>query len=30
MKECVASRIQEGDMEVLDEVLITIQKLMKK
>ena len=30
MKECVAGRIQEGDMEVLDEVLITIQKLMKK
>ena len=30
MKECVVSRIQEGDMEVLDEVLITIQKLMKK
>jgi len=30
MKECVANRIQEGDMEVLDEVLITIQKLMKK
>jgi CsoR family transcriptional regulator, copper-sensing transcriptional repressor len=30
MKECVVDRIQEGDMEVLDEVLITIQKLMKK
>ena len=30
MKECVVNRIQEGDMEVLDEVLITIQKLMKK
>lgn len=30
MKSCVAERIQEGDMEVLDEVLITIQKLMKK
>ena len=30
MKECVANRIQEGDMEVLDEVLVTIQKLMKK
>ncbi|MCM3388267.1 metal-sensitive transcriptional regulator [Ureibacillus chungkukjangi] len=30
MKECVAERIQEGDLEVLDEVLITIQKLMKK
>ena len=30
MKSCVAERIQQGDMEVLDEVLITIQKLMKK
>jgi len=30
MKECVVDRIQEGDLEVLDEVLITIQKLMKK
>ncbi|MEK3889045.1 metal-sensitive transcriptional regulator [Bacillus sp. FSL K6-3431] len=30
MKQCVAERIQEGDMEVLDEVLVTIQKLMKK
>lgn len=30
MKECVVERIQEGDMEVLDEVLITIQKLIKK
>ena len=30
MKECVVDRIQEGDMEVIDEVLITIQKLMKK
>ena len=30
MKECVVDRIQEGDMEVLDEVLVTIQKLMKK
>lgn len=30
MKNCVVERIQEGDMEVLDEVLITIQKLMKK
>ncbi|MBB6446938.1 metal-sensitive transcriptional regulator [Bacillus benzoevorans] len=30
MKECVVERIQEGDMEVLDEVLVTIQKLMKK
>ncbi|MFT8320626.1 MAG: metal-sensitive transcriptional regulator [Bacillus sp. (in: firmicutes)] len=30
LKNCVVDRIQEGDMEVLDEVLITIQKLMKK
>ncbi|WP_019153624.1 metal-sensitive transcriptional regulator [Robertmurraya massiliosenegalensis] len=30
LRECVVDRIQEGDMEVLDEVLITIQKLMKK
>lgn len=30
MKNCVVDRIQEGDMEVLNEVLITIQRLMKK
>ncbi|WP_141770538.1 metal-sensitive transcriptional regulator [Bacillus sp. MUM 116] len=30
LKSCVLERIQEGDMEVLDEVLVTIQKLMKK
>lgn len=30
MKNCVVERIQEGDTEVLDEFLITIQKLMKK
>lgn len=30
LKNCVVERIQEGDMEVLDEVLVTIQKLMKK
>lgn len=30
MKNCVAERIQDGDMDVLDEVLVTIQKLMKK
>ncbi|WP_421381259.1 metal-sensitive transcriptional regulator [Bacillus salacetis] len=30
MKSCVLERIQEGDTEVLDEVLVTIQKLMKK
>ncbi|KAB2334828.1 metal-sensing transcriptional repressor [Cytobacillus depressus] len=30
LKTCVVDRLQEGDTEVLDEVLITIQKLMKK
>ncbi|MED4533923.1 metal-sensitive transcriptional regulator [Metabacillus fastidiosus] len=30
MKHCVAERIKKGDEEILDEVLITIQKLMKK
>jgi CsoR family transcriptional regulator, copper-sensing transcriptional repressor len=30
LKTCVMERIQEGDNEVLDEVLVTIQKLMKK
>jgi DNA-binding FrmR family transcriptional regulator len=30
MKSCVVERIQEGDFEVLDEILVTIQKLMKK
>ncbi|MEH7334328.1 metal-sensitive transcriptional regulator [Neobacillus drentensis] len=30
MKSCVVERIQDGDYEVLDEVLTTIQKLMKK
>lgn len=30
LKNCVVERIQEGDMEVVDEVLVTIQKLMKK
>lgn len=30
LKSCVVDRLQEGDTEVLDEVLITIQKLMKK
>ncbi|KML42976.1 MULTISPECIES: metal-sensitive transcriptional regulator [Cytobacillus] len=30
LKGCVADRLQEGDTEVLDEVLVTIQKLMKK
>ncbi|MET3698477.1 DNA-binding FrmR family transcriptional regulator [Bacillus oleivorans] len=30
LKTCVLERIQDGDDEVLDEVLVTIQKLMKK
>jgi DNA-binding FrmR family transcriptional regulator len=30
MKSCVLERIQEGDNEVVDELLVTIQKLMKK
>mgnify|MGYP003447857864 FL=1 len=30
MRTCVTERIQEGDTEVLDEVLVTIQKLMRK
>lgn len=30
MKGCVLDRIQAGDLEVLDEVLLTVQKLMKK
>lgn len=30
MKSCVVERIQEGDEEVVDELLVTIQKLMKK
>ncbi|NRD79434.1 metal-sensing transcriptional repressor [Bacillus sp. BRMEA1] len=30
LKSCVLERIQEGDLDVLDEVLVTIQKLMKK
>ncbi|MGD7008210.1 metal-sensitive transcriptional regulator [Metabacillus sp. 84] len=30
MKTCVAERIQAGDSEVLDEVLLTISKLTKK
>lgn len=29
MKNCVVERIHEGDMEVLDEMLVTIRKLMK-
>ncbi|MEH6939098.1 metal-sensitive transcriptional regulator [Bacillus sp. JJ664] len=30
MKSCVLERIQEGDTAVIDEVLVTFQKLMKK
>ncbi len=30
LKECVVDRVQEGDMEVIDEFLVTIQKMMKK
>lgn len=30
LKGCVVDRLQEGDMEVLDEVLVTFQKLMRK
>ncbi|WP_050182606.1 metal-sensitive transcriptional regulator [Domibacillus robiginosus] len=30
MKSCVIERIQEGDHEVVDELLVTIQRLMKK
>lgn len=30
LKGCVVDRIVEGDEEVLDELLVTIQKLMKK
>ena len=30
MRNCVVERLNEGDTEVIDEVLVTIQKLMKK
>ncbi len=30
MKNCIYTRLQDGDAEALDEVLVTIQKLMKK
>ena len=30
LKGCVADRLAEGDEEVLDELLVTIQKLMRK
>jgi CsoR family transcriptional regulator, copper-sensing transcriptional repressor len=29
MKSCVIERIQEGDMDVIDELLVTVNKLMK-
>ncbi|WP_438432743.1 metal-sensitive transcriptional regulator [Gorillibacterium sp. sgz500922] len=29
MKSCVTERLQEGDQEVIDELLVTIHKLMK-
>ncbi|WP_071461306.1 metal-sensitive transcriptional regulator [Bacillus massilinigeriensis] len=30
MKTCIVERIEEGDREAIDELLVTIQKLMKK
>lgn len=30
LKNCVAERIREGDPEILDEFMVTIQKLLKK
>jgi DNA-binding FrmR family transcriptional regulator len=30
LKSCVVERIQDGDQEVIDEFLVTIQRLMKK
>ncbi|WP_018662641.1 metal-sensitive transcriptional regulator [Heyndrickxia acidiproducens] len=30
LKNCVLDRIQEGDLDVLDEFLVTIQKTMRK
>lgn len=30
LRSCVVERIQEGDEEIVDELLITIQRLMKK
>ena len=30
MKSCIVERIQDGDDEVIDELLTTIEKLMKK
>ncbi|TYS52337.1 metal-sensing transcriptional repressor [Bacillus infantis] len=30
LKSCVVERIQENDLEVVDELLVTVQRLMKK
>ncbi|MGG0286775.1 metal-sensitive transcriptional regulator [Peribacillus butanolivorans] len=30
LRNCVVDRLNDGDTEVIDEVLVTIQKLMKK
>ncbi|KOO46309.1 metal-sensitive transcriptional regulator [Priestia koreensis] len=30
MKNCVVERIQDGELEVVDELLVTMQRLMKK
>lgn len=30
LKGCVVNRLSEGDLEVLDEFVVTVQKLMKK
>jgi DNA-binding FrmR family transcriptional regulator len=30
LKSCVVERIQDGDMEVVDELLVTMQRMMKK
>ncbi|MBO0997267.1 metal-sensitive transcriptional regulator [Bacillus sp. SD075] len=30
LRNCVVERLNDGDTEVIDEVLVTIQKLMKK
>ncbi|KEZ47921.1 metal-sensitive transcriptional regulator [Metabacillus indicus] len=29
MKSCLVERIQDGDLEVIDEVLVTVKRLMK-
>lgn len=30
MRGCVVNRLEQGDLEVIDELVVTIQKLMKK